>query len=471
MILVPTIICGGKGSRLWPASQAHRPKPFMKIGEGGSLLQQTFRRAAALPDVTEILTVTGQELHLATQHEFRQVNDRGLKTPFILEPFGRNTAAAVATAALHCAEAHGEDAVMLILPADHLVENQQAFVEAVMAGRLAARQGLLVAFGIDPISAHTGYGYIEADKSSASTGSSNGWHSVRRFVEKPGPEKAEEFLQSGDYFWNSGMYCFRPGVLLQEMRQHCPAIFETASECFRTSIAAATSGAKFLALDYQSFSAVPNLSIDVALMEKTRNIAVVHGQFVWSDIGSWSAIAALTRKDQDGNSGSGNSFFYNSANCYVYGSERNIGIVGLEDIVIVDSPDGLLVAHRDQAQDVKHIYAKSESAPQLTNGLGKTKHKPWGKSKIIESADGILVKRLAIDPGSRISRHDPGWPAGPWFVAAGLARVIGQNGQVTERAGGEAYHCNSRDQEILNAGEGVLTLLAIDQNAGNGLAS
>ena len=466
MILVPTIICGGKGSRLWPASQAHRPKPFMKIGEGGSLLQQTFQRAAALPDVTEILTVTGQELHLATQHEFRQVNDRGLKNPFILEPIGRNTAAAVATAALRCANAHGEDAIMLVLPADHLVENQQAFADAVVTARLAASQGMLVAFGIDPISAHTGYGYIEADKGGG-TGGSNGWHSVRRFVEKPSAEKAEEYLQSGHYYWNSGMYCFRAGVLLQEMRQHCPEIVEAASDSFRASMAAASSGADFLALDSQSFSNVPNESIDVAVMEKTRNIAVVHGQFVWSDIGSWSAIAAITQKDGDGNSGSSNSFFYNSSNCYVYGSERNIGIVGLEDIVIVDTADGLLVAHRDQAQDVKHIYAKSESTPQTTNGVGKTKHKPWGKSKIIESADGVLVKRLAIDSGSRISRHDPGWPAGPWFVAAGLARVISQNGKATDRTSGEAYHCNSHDQEIVNAGEGMLTLIAIDQDPSN----
>ena len=434
----------------------------MRIGEGGSLLQQTFLRAAALPDVTEILTVTGQDLHLATQHEFRQVNDRGLKTPFILEPFGRNTAAAVAAAALHCAQAHGEDSLMLVLPADHLVENQQAFVDAVKAACLAARQGLLVAFGIDPISAHTGYGYIEVDKGSGSAKPDTGWHAVRRFVEKPDGEKAEEYLQSGHYFWNSGMYCFRPGVLLQEMRQHCPEIIEAVSDCFRTSIAAARAGADCVALDSQCFSIVPNESIDFAVMEKTRNIAVVHGQFVWSDIGSWSAIAAITRKDEDGNSGSKNTFFHNSSNCFVYGGERNIGIVGLEDIVIVDAPDGMLVAHRDQAQNVKHIYTRNESVQPKSHGLGNTKRSAWGDSKIIEAAGGVLVKRLAIEAGNKISSHDPGWPIGPWFVAAGHARIIGQSGQTTDRTRGEAYHCNSLDQEIVNTSEGVLTILAID---------
>jgi mannose-1-phosphate guanylyltransferase / mannose-6-phosphate isomerase len=465
MQLIPTIICGGAGARLWPASQTHRPKPFMKLGEDGrSLLQQTFLRAASLPDVTEILTVTGLDLLLATREEFHQVNNSGLRTPFILEPFGRNTAAAVAIAALQCVQVHGEDSVMLVLPADHLIESQQAFDEAVKAACAAARKGLMVAFGIDPVSAHTGYGYIEVDRGKPVEKPDANWLGVRRFVEKPSQERAEVFLQSGDYFWNSGMYCFKPGVLLKELRQHCPKIAETTSHCFSTSIAKANAAADCLELDQQSFSVVPNESIDFAVMEKTKNIAAVHGRFAWSDIGSWSAIAAVARKDGDGNSGSKNSIFYNSSNCFVYGSERKIGIVGLDGIVIVDVPDGLLVTHRDQTQDVRHVHAISETTQPKSNGFERTNPSAGEKSKILEVTDHFQVKRLAIETGKSISRQDSGWPIGPWIIAAGQARIIGQSGRTTDRTGGEAYQCGSFDQEIVNTGDSVLTLFEVEQN-------
>ena len=468
MKLIPTIICGGAGSRLWPASQAHRPKPFMKIGkEGRSLLQQTFLRAATLPDVTEILTVTGADLLRATRDEFRQVNNGALKTPFILEPFGRNTAAAVAIAALDCVQSHGEDSVMLVLPADHLIENQQAFAEAVKTACAAAHNGVLVAFGIDPVSAHTGYGYIEVDKGNPSAKPDTGWLGVRRFVEKPSQERAEEFLQSGNYFWNSGMYCFKPGALLQEMRQHCPDIVEATTHCFSASVAMPRADTDCIQLERQSFSVVPNESIDFAVMEKTKNIVTVHGRFAWSDIGSWSAIAAVARKDGDGNSGSKNSIFYNSSNCFVYGSERKIGIVGLDGIVIVDVPDGLLVTHRDQTQDVKHVHTGNDIARPKSNDFGKTNPGAWEMPKIPEAMDSFQVKRLAIEPGQSISRHDSSWPVGPWIIAAGQARIIGLSGGTTDRTGGEAYQCGSFDHKIVNTGEGVLTLFEVGQNQFN----
>ena len=465
MQLIPTIICGGAGARLWPASQAHRPKPFMKIGrEGRSLLQQTFLRAAKLPDVAEILTVTGADLLQATKDEFGQVNNGSLKTPFILEPFGRNTAAAIATAALHCVQAHGEDSVILVLPADHLIENQQAFAEAVKAACAAARNGALVAFGIDPVSAHTGYGYIEVDKGSSGTGTNPGWFEVRRFVEKPSQERAEEFLLSGSYFWNSGMYCFQPEVLLREMRQHCPDIVEASAHCFGTSIAMARSEADCIHLERQSFAVVPNESIDFAVMEKTKNIVAVQGRFAWSDIGSWNAIADFARKDGDGNSGNSNSIFYNSSNCFVYGSERKIGIVGLDGIVIVDVPDGLLVTHRDQTQDVKHVHTTIETARPRSNDVGKTNPSAREKPKVADAMDSFQVRPLAIEPGQSISRHDSGWPSGPWIIAAGQARIIGQGGRTTDRTGGEAYQCGSFDHQILNTGDCVLTLFEVEQN-------
>ena len=465
MKLIPTIICGGAGTRLWPASQAHRPKPFMKIGnDGRSLLQQTFLRSATLPDVAKILTVTGADLLQATKDEYAEVNTGGLETPYILEPFGRNTAAAVATAALHCTRIHGEDAVMLVLPADHLIENQQAFADAVKTATEAASSGALVAFGIFPVSAHTGYGYMEVNGSGPGAQAGAGWLDVLRFVEKPSQERAEEFLRSGTYFWNSGMYCFQPGVLLREMRQHCPDIVEATSRCFSISMAASPAGADCIQLERESFAVVPNEAIDTAVMEKSKNIVAVQGRFAWSDIGSWSAVAAFAHKDDDGNSGTGNSIFYNSSNCFVYGSERKIGIVGLDGIVIVDVPDGLLVTHRDQAQDVRHVHMAGGGAERQSGGSGNANPSTGKKSKTLEAADGFQVRRLAIEPGGSISRHDSSWPSGPWIVADGQARIMGQSSRTTDRTGGEAYQCSSFDHEIVNAGDGVLILFEVEQN-------
>ncbi len=427
------------------------------------MLQQAFLRAAALPEVKKILTVTGLDLRQAVQAEYIEINNGGVDTPFVLEPFGRNTAAATAIAALQCLKAHGEDSIMLVLPADHLVENQQAFAGSVKTACEAARRGKLVAFGVVPVSAHTGYGYIEVGDSNGDTPAGGGWLEVRRFVEKPDQERAREFLQSGRYFWNSGMYCFKPGVLLQEMRQHCPALFETAVRSFESSIDVVHAGGHCLELESRDFAAVPNESIDVAVMEKTRNIVVVPGRFAWSDIGSWSAIAAVTQKDGDGNSDSKNAIFHNSFNCFVHGGERPIGIVGLEDIIVVDAPTGLLVAHRDQAQDVRHIAARIEALLPQSPATESAKRAGAGRSGVIEAAEGFQVRRLAIEAGSRISRLDAGWPAGPWLVATGRAEVIGAGGKSTVRTIGEAYHCNSLDQEIASTGDGALTLIVVDR--------
>ncbi len=351
MQLVPTIICGGAGSRLWPVSKAGEPKPFMTMGNGGSLLQQTFVRAAALPGVSEILTVTGLELHARTLMEYGKADAKELATSFILEPTGRNTAAAVTVAALHCARACGEHAVMLVLPADHLIDNQQAFAEAVGLAVLQAQQGKLVVFGILPTSARTGFGYIDVGADPV------------RFVEKPKLQKAEEFLRSGHHLWNSGMFCFKSGAVLREMKEHCPEIVDAAAFCMENSHSLERAASLCVELDHDSFSKVPNSSFDVALMEKCDNIAVVPGRFGWSDIGSWAAVADVAQRRGDGNAGGDNALFYDSSNCFVHGNSRTVAVVGLENIIVVDTPDGLLISHRDRSEDVRHI-ANSIGAPR-----------------------------------------------------------------------------------------------------------
>src|SRR5450830_30652 len=288
MKLIPTILCGGAGSRLWPVSRELHPKPFIRLADGQSLLQKAFLRGAQLPGVTEVLTVTNRELFFKTEDEFREVNAAGVTTSFILEPFGRNTAPAIAAAALQVAGTHGRDAVMLVLPADHLIADQRAFEQAVLKAAELAATGKLVTFGIRPDSPETGYGYIEADG-----------NTVLRFVEKPSLEKAQEYLASGRFLWNAGMFCFTAGSMLQQMEQCCPQILAATRACIEHSRSAEGKGFTQLELDPDTFGRVPDDSIDYAVMEKAALrspaggrgagcegiVAVVPCNIGWSDIG------------------------------------------------------------------------------------------------------------------------------------------------------------------------------------------
>ena len=290
MKLIPTILCGGAGSRLWPVSRETHPKPFIRLADGQSLLQKAWLRGAVLADVAETLTVTNRDLFFKTEDEYREVaaipNNRTLTNRFILEPFGRNTAPAIAAAALHIAEVHGEDACLLVLAADHLIADQNSFAQAVATATQLAAQGKLVTFGIQPDMPETGYGYIEADG-----------HHVKRFVEKPNLATAQDYLASGRYLWNSGMFCFQAGVMLKEMAQHCPAILEATRACLAQSRRADGQGFSQIELDSVAFKAVPDDSIDYAVMEKSSNVAVVPCSIGWSDIGSWAALGDLTPAD------------------------------------------------------------------------------------------------------------------------------------------------------------------------------
>jgi mannose-1-phosphate guanylyltransferase len=289
MTLIPTILCGGAGSRLWPVSRELHPKPFIRLADGQSLLQKAFLRGAALDDVKEVLTVTNRELYFKTEDDFREVNRDKLATSYILEPFGRNTAAAIASAALHVAASHGEDALLLVLAADHLVADQDAFRAAVAQASALARDGRLVTFGIQPDAPETGYGYIEAEG-----------NAVLRFVEKPALAKAQEYLASGRFLWNSGMFCFAAGAMLAAMEQHCPDILAATRECMQQLRTAEGRRLTQMELPADCFAKVREDSIDYAVMEKAGNVAVVPCSIGWSDIGSWTAIGNLTEADGEG---------------------------------------------------------------------------------------------------------------------------------------------------------------------------
>ncbi len=415
-MIIPVILCGGVGSRLWPVSRETHPKPFMRLADGQSLLQKAFLRGLALPDVPEILTVTNQELLFKTQEDYRQVNPQGLPTPFVLEPFGRNTAAAVAAAALQVQRTHGDDAVLLVLPADHLITDKAAFAAAVAQARELALQGRIVTFGIHPESPETGFGYIQAEG-----------HQVKRFVEKPDLDTARQYLATGGYYWNSGMFCFTAGAMLREMAQHSPDILQATQACLDKSSSQASSAGQSLSLDAISFAQVPDNSIDYAVMEKTQAIAMVPCQIGWSDIGSWVAVGDLAEADAQGNRVQGQALMHKAQDCYVQSTERMVGVVGVCDLIIVDTPDALLVANRHNSQDVKHIYSQLKAQGHDSHKLHRTVQRPWGTYTILGEGNGFKIKRIEVKPQARLSLQMHHHRSEHWIVVSGTAVV--QNGE------------------------------------------
>ncbi len=453
MRLIPVILCGGAGSRLWPVSRELHPKPFIRLADGQSLLQKAFLRGATLPGVEEILTVTNRELFFKTEEEFRAVNDSRVFTSYILEPFGRNTAAAIAAAALHVASANDSEALMLVLPADHLITDQDAFRGAVARACELAQNGSLVTFGIRPSAPETGYGYIEADN-----------NTVLRFIEKPTPEKAREFLESGNFLWNSGMFCFTAGALLQAMEQYCPDIVGATRACIAASRTAAGEGFSQIELDADKFALVPENSIDYAVMEKSDRVAVVPCDIGWSDIGSWSALSDMAGSDSDGNYIQGEALLHDTRNCYIQSDERMVGAVGVEDLVIIDTPDALLVADRSRTQDVKHLYSRLKALGHESYKLHRTVHRPWGTYTVLEEGPRFKIKRIMVKPGASLSLQMHHHRSEHWIVVSGTAKVVNGAKEFLIATDESTYIPAGHHHRLSNPG--VLDLVIIEVQSG-----
>ncbi len=451
--LIPTILCGGAGSRLWPVSRELHPKPFIRLVDGQSLLQKAFLRGAQLPGVTEILTVTNRELFFKTEDEFREVNAAGVATSFILEPFGRNTAAAIVVAALQITQTHGNDALMLVLAADHLIANQHAFQQAVLKAAELAATGKLVTFGIQPDAPETDYGYIEADG-----------NTVLRFVEKPSLEKAQDYLASGRFLWNSGMFCFSVGTLLQQMEQHCPQILATTRACMAQSRSAEGKGFKQLELDPDTFGRVPDDSIDYAVMEKSNQVAVVPCNIGWSDIGSWTALGNLSAPDIDGNRIQGDALLHDTRNCTIQSNDRLVGTVGVENLIIIDTPDALLVANKSCAQDVKYIYAKLKAKGHEAHKLHRTVHRPWGTYTVLGEGSGFKIKRIEVKPGTSLSLQMHHHRSEHWVVVSGIAKVTNGDRELFVNTNESTYIPAGHKHRLENTG--VLNLVIIEVQSG-----
>ncbi|KAF1694137.1 mannose-1-phosphate guanylyltransferase/mannose-6-phosphate isomerase [Pseudoxanthomonas koreensis] len=409
--MIPVILSGGSGTRLWPLSREAYPKQFLPLAGSDTMLQATWNRVAPL--------ATGAPLVVANEdHRFmvaEQLREAGC-TPaaILLEPVGRNTAPAIAVAALQ-ATAGGEDPLLLVLPSDHVVADAIAFRAAVATAAPAATAGRLVTFGIVPTGPETGYGYIKA---AAGQGAA-AVLAVERFVEKPDAATAEGYVASGEYFWNSGMFLFKASRYLAELERHAPAMLAACRAAFE----GAKRDADFVRLDKDAFAACPSDSIDYAVMEKTADAAVLPIAVGWNDVGSWSALWEVAEQDGDGNAHHGDVIALDCRDTLAWGDGRLVAMIGLRDVVVVDTDDSLLVAHKDRVQEVKAVVArlKAEGRPEPT--LHRKVYRPWGAYDSIDMGERFQVKRITVNPGAALSLQMHHHRAEHWIVVSGTAEV------------------------------------------------
>jgi mannose-1-phosphate guanylyltransferase/mannose-6-phosphate isomerase len=425
MQLIPIILSGGSGTRLWPVSRESMPKPFMKLAHGKSLLQLTCERAWALPGVSRAAVVTNMAYSYKTAEELMAESGAG-QTTLLLEPVGRNTAPAIALSALWAESQFGDDAVLLVLAADHLIDDRAGFSAVVAnAAGLAQGEGRLVLFGITPAGPETGYGYIECGSGIPGTEA----FEVRRFVEKPTAETALRYVERGDFVWNSGMFCFTVRSILTALALYAPAVLESARHVAERSDLTAAGQVTF---DPALFSELPNISIDYAVMEKANNVAVLPCSFGWSDIGSWKAVAEVHATDDAGNATEGNAILLNSRGTYVRAEDRLVAAVGVEDLVVIDTRDAVLVAHKTSSQHVRDVVAQLKVRGQRSASEHITVSRPWGSYTSIEEGHGFKIKRIVVNPGQSLSLQLHHKRAEHWVVVRGEAIVqIGEQEYLT----------------------------------------
>lgn len=412
-MLYPVILSGGSGSRLWPLSRAALPKQFLPLVSDKTIFQETLLRLQGLSNMAPPLIVCNNEHRFLAAEQLRAIDTQPLA--IMLEPFGRNTAPAVAAAAF-AAQANDADALLLVLPADHLIQDIAGFHNAIQSAVVLAQQGKLVTFGIAPNEPATGFGYIERGARLNGTDHSFG---VARFVEKPSLEKAREFLASGNFFWNSGMFVFKAGVFLNELQRYRPDIHAHAQQAWQNS----AKDLDFCRLDEESFAACPSDSIDYAVMERTQAAAMVAVDIGWNDIGSWPSLLDVCVKDARGNALCGDVYAAESANSYIRSESRMVAAIGVQDMVIVETADAVLVMHKDFAQDVKHTVEYLDQAERTEHLVHRRMHRPWGYYEGIDTGERFQAKRIVVKPGSRLSLQKHQYRAEHWVVVSGKARV------------------------------------------------
>lgn len=415
----PVVLAGGTGSRLWPKSRAALPKQFLALTSEKTMLQETVARLDGM-DVEPVIVICNEAHRFLVAEQLRhdEINHGGI----LLEPMGRNTAPAIALAALH-ATLDGKDPVLLVLAADHLIADCPSFHKAIKHAESLALQDKLVTFGIVPDSAHIGYGYIRRGEqlNQAETG-----YSVSQFVEKPDLKTAQKYVDNGEYYWNSGMFMFKASRYLQELEKYAPDMLNICKKAIEDE----SEDLDFVRISAEVFAACPDDSIDYAVMEKTDAAAVVPLDAGWNDVGSWSSLwETSSHKDKDNNVVVGDAILHNVSNSYINSEERLISVVGLDDIVVVETKDSVLVANKSKVQDIKHIVntLKREKRPEFE--FHREVFRPWGSYDSIDNGERFQVKRITVKPGEKLSVQMHHHRAEHWIVVSGTAKVT--NGEET----------------------------------------
>ena len=443
--LQPVLLSGGSGTRLWPLSREAYPKQFLPLAGEATMLQDTWLRVAPLAGAPPIVVANEEHRFLAAE----QLRLVGVEhAAIVLEPAGRNTAPAIAAAALQ-AMLGGADPLLLVLPSDHVVRDADGFRAAVREAIPAAGAGALVTFGIVPQAPETGFGYIQA-------GAGDGVRDVLRFVEKPEAATARGYLDAGGYFWNSGMFLFRASRYLAELERFRPDILAAVRKAFD----AAQRDGDFVRLDKDAFAASPSDSIDYAVMERTADAKVLPVDIGWNDVGSWSALWEVSEQDGDGNAHHGDVIAVDTRNSYAY-ARRLVALVGVDDLVVVETDDAVLVARKDCVQQVKDVVAKLKSDQRSHAVLHREVHRPWGSYDSIDADDGFQVKRIKVKPGARLSLQSHKHRAEHWIVVRGTARVTRDNDVFELHANQSTYIPLGAKHRLENPGTEMLELIEV----------
>ncbi|MGH1461564.1 MAG: mannose-1-phosphate guanylyltransferase/mannose-6-phosphate isomerase [Neptuniibacter sp.] len=457
--MIPVILTGGSGTRLWPLSRTQYPKQFLSLNSQDSMLQETVKR---LDDVEYVSLICNEDHRFLAAEQMRQIDQN---CSIILEPEGRNTAPAIALAAINAIKEGKGDSCLLVLPADHVIEDRSTFNDVIKYAYPIAREGKLVTFGIVPSKAETGYGYIKTGEKNevpedCSVFEHSAW-TISEFVEKPDYDTASRFVESGEYLWNSGMFLFRADRYIEELQKFRPDIFnacEIAMKATHTDL-------DFLRVDVDAFHSCPSESIDYAVMEHTDGAVVVSLDAGWSDVGSWSALWELKEKDQNGNAFEGDVISRETFGSLVMANHKLVTTIGVNDLIIVDTADALLVADKEHIQDVKSIVANIKSQKRSESEQNREVFRPWGKYDSIDSGERYQVKRISVNPGAKLSTQKHHHRAEHWVVVKGTAKVTRGSEQFLVTENQSTYIPLGEIHCLENPGKVMLELIEIQSGS------
>lgn len=459
MMLVPVVLSGGNGSRLWPVSREAHPKPFIRFNnDPNSLIQKTYQRAVNVPNVKKIITITNVEYYYQTKKELKELGypNTSKEFSFILEPLSRNTAAAIIFSALFVEEIINPDAVLLVLPADHIILNQDKFNLSIEKAYRLSKKKLLTMFGIIPHNAETAYGYIQYGESCEIASA----YKVVKFYEKPTYEAAQSYIEEGNYLWNSGIFCFEVKTFLDSVKAYIPELYLKALDCWKLSTKKNSVFQDRIKLDEQSFAKLENISIDYALMEKAQNIAVLPANFGWSDIGSWSALNTLLKPEENGNRIVGNAVLQETYHTTIYSQNypgRVIATLGIKNLTVVDTHDALLICANSHIQKIKRLVKELKTKGHESYRYHQTIYRPWGHYTILDQGPNYKLKRLIVHAGASLSLQMHQYRNEYWVVVAGTASIENDHKKFTLKEQQSTFiplgskHClsNFDDQDLV----------------------